>query len=824
MKFTLAWLKDHLETEASLDDICRTLDIVGLEVEGVENPAEKLGAFVIARVLEAKQHPDADRLRVCMVDYGEKEPIQVVCGAPNARTGLVGVFAPEGTYVPGTDMLLKPAKIRGVQSSGMLCSERELELSEDHDGIIDLDADLATRVGERFVDVRGGFDPTIEIAITPNRPDALGVRGVARDLAAAGLGTMKPEPLGYTAKGAFPSPVEIGLDFPDGAEDACPIFVGRTIKDVKNGPSPAWLQARLKAIGLRPINALVDITNYVSYDRARPLHVYDADKLEGQIHARLAKPGDAFTALDGKAYAVGTNGEISVDDKVVGQSGADICVIADASGALGFGGIMGGESTGCTEETVNVFVESAYFDPVRTANSGRATGIQSDARYRFERGIDPESCPLGVDLAAEMIVEMCGGNVSERGEAGSPPEADRLHTFDPALVAQLTGLTVKEADIKRILTALGFGVSGKTPKLKVTVPSWRPDVHGPADLVEEVIRIVGIDTVPSTPLPRLSGVARPVMTQLQKRVRRARRLLAERGLVEAVTWSFITADQATHFGGGSDPLKLANPISADLSDMRPSLLPGLLLGGQRNRDRSIADLALFEVGQVYHGEKPEDQSTAVTAVRFGAAGLTGSGRDWRGNASPVDVFDAKADLMALLAALGLDPTRLQITRDVPAWFHPGRAGAVKLGPKVTLGIFGEIHPATLQALDVDGPAVAFECLLDSIPLAKRKTISRGALTISDLQPVRRDFAFLVDQDTAAGDVIRAAQGAEKKLVSDVTVFDVFHGKGVPNGKKSLAIEVTLQPQSETLTDKDIEAVVEKIVAGVKKSTGGEIRG
>ena len=825
MKFTLAWLKDHLETDAALDEICRTLDVVGLEVESVENPADTLGNFVVAKVLEAKPHPDADRLRVCMVDYGGKAPIQVVCGAPNARTGLVGVFAPEGTYVPGTDLLLKATKIRGVESSGMLCSERELELSDEHDGIIDLDAALAERVGERYVDIAGLNDPVIEIAITPNRPDALGVRGVARDLAAAGLGTLKPEPEGFTAKGAYPCPVPIELRFQGDAADACTHFVGRYVKGVKNGPSPDWLQRRLKAIGLRPINALVDVTNYISYDRARPLHVYDADKLQGTIHARLAVAGDQFEALDDRTYEIGADGTITVDGRVAAERGGEtVCVIADDSGAIGFGGIMGGASTGCTEETTNVFIESAYFDPVRTANSGRATGILSDARYRFERGIDRESCMTGADLGAQMVVDLCGGSVSERGEAGRTPDGDKDIAFDIGLVEGLTGLKVKDTEIKRILGDLGFKVAGKPPKLKVTPPPWRPDIGGAADFVEEVIRIVGIDTVPATPLPRVSGVARAVMTEAQKRVRVARRLLAERGLVEAVTWSFITGEEAEHFGGGAPELKLANPISADLSDMRPSLLPGLLAAGQRNRDRAVTDLALFEVGQIYHGEKPEDQSMAATGLRMGAAGLAGAGRHWAGSAPAVDLFDAKADLMALLAAMGLDPAKLQIMRDVPGWFHPGRAGAVKLGPKVTLGVFGEIHPATLTALDVDGPVVAFEANLNALPTPKRKTIARGALATSDLQPVKRDFAFLLDDDTAAGAVVRAALGAEKKLVSDVTVFDIFRGKGVPEGKKSLAIEVTLQPQAETLTDKEIEAVADKIIAQVKKATGGEIRG
>ncbi len=822
MKFTLSWLRDHLETDASLEQICDTLNTIGLEVEGVEDPAETLGAFVIARVLEAKPHPDADKLRVCVVDYGADKPIQVVCGAPNARTGLVGVFAPEGTYVPGTDLLLKKAKIRGVESSGMLCSERELELSEDHDGIIDLDADLEDRVGDRFIDVRGLNDPTIEIAITPNRPDALAVRGVARDLAAAGLGKLKKEQTGFTKKGDYPCPVAIELDFPDDKADACPTFVGRYVRGVRNGPSPQWLQNRLRAIGLRPISALVDITNYISYDRARPLHVYDAGKLTGSIRARMGRDGEHFLALDGKTYNVTP----------------EMTVIADDAAALGFGGIMGGEATGATDDTVNVLIESAYFAPVRTALTGRATGIHSDARYRFERGIDPQSCILGANLAAQMIVDLCGGEISELQMAGGAPTTPLEITFDPGLVAQITGVDVKDGEIKRTLKALGFDVNahtgaGKGGKkkdkkssdgLSVTVPTWRPDVHGPADLVEEVIRIHGIDHVPATPLPALTGVARPVMTTQQKRVRQARRLLASRGLVEAVTWSFIPPGEAAHFGGQSDALELANPISVEMSHMRPSLLPGLLGAAARNLHRAMHDPALFEVGQVFLNDTDAGQKMAVAAVRCGTGRPGGAGRHWSGAAADVDLFDVRADLNDLLEALGLDPSKLQIAREAPSWFHPGRSGVIKLGPKNVLGAFGEVHPTTLKTMDVDGPAVAFELFLDALPEPKRKSTSRPALDASDLNPVRKDLAFIVDADVAAGDLVRAAAGADKKLIADVTVFDVFTGGALGEDKKSIAIELTLQPRSQTLSDEDIEAVLASVIAKVEKATGGEIRG
>ncbi|MEE9589791.1 MAG: phenylalanine--tRNA ligase subunit beta, partial [Hyphomicrobiaceae bacterium] len=682
------------------------------------------------------------------------------------------------------------------------------ELSDDHEGVIDLPAELADRLGERFVDVAGLNDPTIEIGITPNRPDALGVRGVARDLAAAGLGRLKKENKGYKKRADYDCPVPIELRFPKGAGDACPVFAGRYIRALKNGPSPKWLQDRLRAIGLRPINALVDVTNFITYDRARPLHVYDADNLRGAIHARLGNKGEKFLALDGKEY----------------EADGDMTVIADESGALGFGGIIGGGSTGCTQGTVNVLIESAYFDPVRTAMTGRRTGIHSDARYRFERGIDPQSEELGIDLATALILDICGGDPSRTLIAGKMPDPKHVVHFDTDEVERLTGVKLKDSEIKKVLKQLGFEIDGKGEKIKVDVPSWRPDVHGSADLVEEVIRIVGIDTVPAVAMPRHSGVAKPVMTEHQLRVRRARRLLAGRGLTETINWSFIRRAEAKLFGGGDAALELANPISSEMSDMRPSLLPGLLTAAQRNLDRSIASPAIFEIGQIYKGDRPEDQFTAVAGVRLGTAKLSGAGRHWSGTAGPVDVYDAKADFMAVLQTSGLDTSKLQLTRDAPAWFHPGRSAVARLGPKIIIGAYGELHPAALADLDVEGPAVAFELLLEEVPKSKRKSRARPPLEASDLQPVRRDFAFLLDSTVAAGEVIRAAQSADKKLITDVTVFDVFEGKSLGQGKKSLAIEVTLQPKGETLTDDAIDAVAKKIVAQVTKATGGAIRG
>jgi phenylalanyl-tRNA synthetase beta chain len=804
MKFTLSWLKDHLETEATLAEIAATLTRIGLEVEAVHDPAAALKEFRVAQVLKAEKHPDADKLKICEVETGEGR-VRVVCGAPNAHDGMKAVFAPAGAFIPGLGVTLTKAKIRGVESAGMLVSERELELSDEHNGIIELAPEAA--IGSPAAAALGLDDPVIEIAITPNRPDCLGVAGIARDLAAAALGRLKPGAI-EPVQGAFPSPQTIALRFDRTSADACPIFAGRVIKGVKNGPSPAWLQKRLKAIGLRPINALVDITNYIAFDRARPLHVYDADRLTGPICARLGRKGESFLALDGKTYAV--DGEA--------------CVIADDDKVLGLGGIMGGAETGCTEATVNVFIESAYFDPARTARTGRRLNIQSDARYRFERGVDSDFVVPGLELATDMVLAICGGQPSEIEVAGAAPAGKPDFAFDIGRVAKLTGLALPASKIEALLKALGFGLTGKAPKFEVAVPSWRPDVSGPADLVEEVVRLVGVDAVPAVPMTRSSGVAKPVLTEMQKRQRRARRLLAGRGLVEAVTWSFIPQKHAVLFGGGAPEFALSNPISSELSDMRPSLLPGLVAAAKRNKDRGLAGGSLFELGQAYSGLRADDQFTAASGVRFGNVSLSGGGRDWSGHAGPADVFTAKADVGALLAALGLDPESLMLAREAPTWFHPGRSGVFKLGPKRVLAHFGELHPAVLEALGADAPMAGFELFLEALPAPKKKGTAKPALGASDLQAVQRDFAFLVDRDVAAGDLIRAARAADKALIAHVGLFDMFTGKGVPADKKSLAIEVTLQPRDKTLTDAEIEAVCDKIVAAVAKATCGELRG
>lgn len=805
MKFTLSWLKEHLETSASLDQIVETLTRIGLEVEAVTDKAKDLGAYRIARVLEAEQHPNADRLRICKVDLGDGAPIQVVCGAPNARAGMTSVFAPPGTYIPGKNITLGVGVIRGVESAGMLCSEAELELSEDHDGIIDLPADAP--VGEAYAAYAGLDDPVIEIGLTPNRPDCASIHGVARDLAAAGLGAMTQE-RAVQVRGEYPIPVNLRIDLP-GHEYLCPAFALRLVRGVKNGPSPEWMQRRLRAIGLRPINALVDITNYVTFDRGRPLHVFDAAKVKGGLVVRRAKNDEEIVALDGRTYAL--------DEGVV--------VIADDSGPESIAGIMGGEHSGCDENTVDVLIESALWDPLNIAQTGRKLGIVTDARYRFERGVDPNFTMPGLDLAAQMVVDLCGGEISKSLLAGAIPETGRIIEFPWSETKRLSGLELPRAEARAILEQLGFHVSGSGDIVKALPPTWRPDVEGKADLVEEIIRIAGLDRITPVPLGRVEAtVVKPLLTLLQKRTRLARRTLATRGLVEAVTWSFIAHDDARLFGGGHTSLALANPIASDLSDMRPSLLPGLLKAAQRNADRGFGDVALFEVGQCFESDEPEGQTMRATAIRRGTARLEGAGRHWDGATRAVDVFDAKSDALALLSSLGVSTGGLQIVPGGPDYLHPGRSATLQFGPKNVIGHFGELHPNALKALDVKGPVVAFEITLDAIPAPKaRPTRMKPKLALSDFQPVSRDFAFVVDESVAAGDIVKAAQAADRALVSRVDVFDVYVGEHVGEGRKSVAVAVTIQPVAKTLTDAEIEAVSGKIVAEVGRKTGATLR-
>lgn len=800
MKFTLSWLKDHLDTDASLEQIVERLTSIGLEVESVDDKAA-LKPFVIAKVLTASRHPDADKLQVLTVDTGDGKPVQVVCGAPNARAGLIGAFAAPGAYVPGIDVTLSVGKIRGVESHGMMCSERELQLSDEHNGIIDLPADAP--VGTSFAAYAHLDDPMIEINLTPNRPDATSVHGIARDLAASGLGTLKGGKVEPVA-GEGECPVKVSIEAPE----LCPGFALRLVRGVKNGPSPKWMQQRLIAIGLRPINALVDITNYVTFDHGRPLHVFDASKVAGNLVVRCGREGDKVLALDGREYALTP----------------EMCVIADDNGVESIAGVMGGEHSGCDENTTDVLIESALWAPLNVARTGRTLGIITDARYRFERGVDPEFMVPGVELATKLVLELCGGQPTKTDVVGYAGHTAKVVSLPLSEIKRLTGIEVEKAESLDILTRLGFGVNGNGDVVEVAVPSWRPDVDGKADLVEEVMRIHGVDNIAPQPLGAHDAVNGKILTTLQIRTRSARRALAVRGMMEAVTWSFIPAKHAELFGGGQDSLKLANPIAADMSDMRPSLLPGLIAAAQRNADRGLSDVALFEVSGTYENDTAEGQRRVAAGVRRGTAKLEGSGRNWSGNAGNVGVFDAKADAIAALEACGAPVDRLQIETGAPAWYHPGRSGVIKLGPKVVLGSFGEFHPRTLEGLDVSGPLCGFEIYVDAIPEPKAKpTKTKPKLELSAFQAVKRDFAFVVDKAVEAGTLTKAALAADKKLITGVSVFDIFEGASLGEGKKSIAIEVSIQPVEKTLTDQDFEALAARIVENVKKQTGGALR-
>jgi phenylalanyl-tRNA synthetase beta chain len=796
VKFTLSWLRDHLDTTATIDQIVEGLIGVGLEVEEVTDKTKLLAAFRVAYVKEAIKHPNADKLKLCMVET-EQGVIQVVCGAPNAHTGMKGIVALPGTFIPGTGLMLEKGVIRGSESQGMLCSERELLISQEHDGIIDLEGDWP--IGTPAAKALGLDDPMIYIKVTPNRPDALGVRGVARDLAAKGLGKLKPLDARPVA-GVFDSPISVSLDFPGGDTAPCPLFVGRYFRKLKNGPSPEWLRRRLTAIGLRPISALVDITNYITFSHGRPLHVFDAAKVKGNLRARLARDGEEIAALDGKTYTLS----------------AAMTVIADDRGPEAVAGVIGGEASGCSETTTDVFLEAAYFDPIRTAATGRNLGVISDARYRNERGIDPAFTQAGVEIATAMILDLCGGEASHLAIAGKVPETARSFTLRQARVKSLGGVNVPLAEQKRILLGLGFGVTETTTGLSCAVPSWRPDVHGEADLVEEVCRMVGLDTIPFAAMERGHAVARPVLNTLQKRMLGSRRTLAARGFNEAATWSFLAETEARLFGGGQPELRLANPISSGLTDMRPSLLPNLVAAAGRNMARGFSDLALCEVGHAYAGDGPGDETLRAAGIRRGQAVQ----RNWHSDARPVDAFDAKADALAVIDAAGAPVATVQVVAGAPAWYHPGRSGTIQMGPQNRLAHFGEIHPRVLASMDVRGPLVAFEVVLNAIPGSKSRSAARSALNVSDLLPLTRDFAFVVDAAVEADKLVNAARGADRTLITDVTVFDVFKLEGV---KKSLAIEVTLSPRDKTLTDDEIAAVSARIVAMVQKATGGTLR-
>lgn len=802
MKFTLGWLKDHLDTTADVAAVADAMTMAGLEVEEVHDPVAALAPFTVAKIVSTARHPDADRLQVCQVDTvdGLKE---IVCGAPNARPGLTTIYAPIGAYVPGLGVTLVEKPVRGVVSNGMLCSAAELELSDEADGIQELPDDL--QVGTPVAGVFGA-EPVIDFEVTPNRPDWLGVAGIARDLAAAGVGTLKTSAIA-PVPGVVPCPISIRIEAPD----LCPVFGGRLIRGVKNGPSPDWLKHRLTAIGLRSINRLVDVTNLISYDRARPLHVYDLAKLvgtevvvRGGQSAKGTGEPEHLIALDGKTYTVA----------------ASDCVIADAAGErpIGLGGVMGGESTGCSDDTTDVFLEAAWFDPIAIAQTGRSLGITSDAQYRFARGVDPASIVPGLELATQLILNLCGGEPSEIVVAGQAPANPAAFAFDPAYVKRLSGLDLTENRIAQILSDLGFAVSRGAP-WTVTPPSWRRDVEGPADLVEEVARIEGFDALPDSPLPGAVAPSKGVLNPRQARVRIARRALASLGYAEAVTWSFTRRETAQLFGGGDGTLIVDNPIASDLDCMRPSVLPNLIQAAARNAARGHADAALFEIGPVYLTDQPDGQRTVI-------AGLIAphAARHWSAGAED-PLFALKADLMAVLDEIGAPTASLQLAQGQNRdWWHPGRSARLQLGPKVVIAEFGALHPRVLKALDADGPMVGFEIVLDSVPEPRGKgTKARGAADLPNLMPLTRDFAFLVEDGQAVGDLTRAAAAADKALIETVRVFDVYRGQGVPEGMKSVAVEVVIQPREATLTEAEIEAVSGKVVAAVEK-LGGKLRG
>ncbi len=797
MKFSLEWLTYFLETGASTAEIAAKLNAIGIEVEDIEDPAEKLEGFRVAEVLTAKPHPDADRLQVLTVNTGEGEPLQVVCGAPNARAGMKGVLGLPGAEVPANGMKLRKSEIRGVESNGMMCSVRELELGDDHEGIIDLPGDVP--VGKSFAEYHGA-SPVFDVAITPNRPDCMGVYGIARDLAAAGMGTLKPL-REHHIEASFPCPVQIRTDDPEG----CPAFYGRVIRGVTNGQSPDWMQKRLLAAGQRPISALVDITNYLMLAFGRPAHVYDLAKLSGPVVARRAKDGETVQALNEKTYTLDPS----------------MTVIADDNSVHDIAGIMGGEDSSVQPETTDVLLEIAYFDPEAIGVTGRKLGLATDARTRFERGVDPAWLEEGLESLTSLIQRFCGGEASEIVRAGTPPTQPKVISFDPTLTARLGGVEVAQDEQKRILEALDFTVDADW---QVSCPPRRHDIEGAADLVEEVVRIHGLHNVESVALPRADGVARPTATPIQSLERRLRRAAAARGLNEAVTWSFLPTKEAEHFAAEGESLwSLDNPISEDMRAMRPSLIPGLLSAAKRNADRGAAGSRLFELGRRYLRAKDGSSDERPTLAVLLAGEKTPRG--WAtGKARPVDAFDAKAEAEALLAEAGAPVDKLMVMDEAGAQFHPGQSATLRLGPKNVLARFGALHPSTLDAFDIDGPVVAVEVYLDAIPARKGKSgFEKPAYTPPALQSVERDFAFLVPQDLAAGDLLRAVRGADKANIVDARVFDVFAGQGVPEGMKSIAIEVTLQPGEKSFKDEDLKAISDKVVAAAAKQ-GAELRG
>jgi phenylalanyl-tRNA synthetase beta chain len=802
MKITLSWLKDYLDTSASLDEIVTTLTNIGLEVEEVVDRATTYAPFKVVEVIEAVQHPNADRLRVCQVKRDDGSTIQVVCGAPNARAGMKAVYAPEGSYIPGSDITLKKTQIRGVDSNGMLVSLREMNLGEDHDGIIDVDLNVA--LGTPLADLYGLNDPVIDINLTPNRPDCTGIYGVARDLAAAGLGTLKP--LDTTPiPSKFETPIGVTFDFTPETQNACPLFLGRMIKGVKNGPSPAWLQQRLKSVGQKSISTLVDITNYFSLGLGRPLHVFDAGKIKGNITVRLSRNGETLAALNEKTYTLNDH----------------MTVVCDDTSVIGLGGVMGGASTGCSDDTVDVYIECAYFDPTRTARTGRDSQIISDARYRFERGIDPAFTLGAMEMATRMVLDLCGGEAGSVITTGTVPPCNPVYNYAPAQATKILGIDIPLATQKKILEDLGFKIEAQASNWRVTTPSWRPDIQGSIDLVEEIIRIYGYDKLAATSLTKPFVVTQAAESVTRTRTRRVRTTLAANGLQEAVTWSFLDRTTAQFFAANDIPsdLTLRNPISVELDTMRPSILPNLITAVTRNADRGFAGAAIFEVGPIFHGLNPDQQPLCAATIRAGSTPT-----NWAQAPRTLDAYDAKADALSILESCGLSSSSVQITRGAPSWYHPGRSGVIKQG-NVVLGYFGEIHPQISDTLAASEILVGCEVFLDSIPDAKKKNTGTALplLKLAPFQPITRDFAFLVKAEGMVEEIVKTIRLVNRDLISDVTVFDIYTGKGVDDGMKSVAIRVTLQPRDKSMVDAEIDAISQTIIAEVGKRTGASLR-
>lgn len=803
MKFTFSWLKEHLDTTATTDEISEKLTSLGLEVDSVVNPAKELQDFIIAHVLSAEPHPDANKLKVCQVSTGS-ETLQIVCGASNARSDMKVVLARAGTKIPSNGMVLKNTTIRGVESSGMMCSAQELGLEDASDGIMDLDEEAP--VGEPYALYAGLNDPVFDLEITPNRGDCLGIHGIARDLAATGIGKLKPyEVPDLTQTG--PCPLKVTFDFPEDKKHACPLFTGRLIKNVKNGRSPEWLQRKLLAVGLRPISALVDITNYMTMTHCRPMHVFDLSKLSGDtLTLRFAKDDEKILALDEKEY--------HLQDSMT--------VIADDSGPISLAGIMGGEATGCDESTTDVFLESAFFDPITTALTGRKLGIHSDSRFRFERGVDPAIVSEALDIATQMILDICGGSATETVITGQTPQSNTRIFFDPKRVKTVGGITTSLGKIEAILTTLGFHIEEEGSGFMVSVPSWRFDMDCEASLVEEVCRVIGYDHIEECHLPPATlddfFESQPGSLQNQKRRNIARRSLASRGLCECNTWSFLDQKKADLFGGAEDALRLSNPLSKELEIMRPSLLANLVAGAGRNKDRALSNTALFEVGAAYHTSYPQKQEMRIAGVRTDSH----APRHWLNKERSVDLYDAKADLLSTLESCGINTDKIQIKSKAPSFFHPGRSGTIYQGPKNILGVFGELHPQVLEDIDVEGTVVGFELYLDRLPITK-ESHKKKLLKLSTLQPIHRDFAFLLDKDVATEKLLQAAKKVDKKLITEANIFDVYEGKGIPEGKKSIALTVTFEPFDKTLTDDEINKIMDQIIIAVGSETGGELR-